>query len=379
LIGLYCSERILIIKTERREGKILRKCKTLVINPGSTSTKIAVFNNEEVILEKTLRHSSEEIKKYERVFDQFQFRKQIILDELKGYDFDIQTLDAIVGRGGVLKPILGGTYRVNEKMLEDIKISARGEHASNLGAVIANDIAGELNIPAFIVDPPVVDEMQSLARITGLDGYERESKFHALNQKAVARKAAKELGKKYDEVNLVVAHLGGGISVGAHEKGRVIDVNNALYGEGAFSPERTGGLPTRAVLEMCITEKLTEKEIKQRLAGKGGLVSYLGINDAKQVSEMVKEGNEKAELIYKAMAYQVAKDIAGCSAVLKGNVDAIVITGGVAYDKTFVGWISERVQFISQIKVYPGELELEALREGALRVLRKEEDIKIYE
>ncbi len=187
------------------------------------------------------------------------------------------------------------------------------------------------------------------------------------------------MGKKYDEVNLVVAHLGGGISVGAHEKGRVIDVNNALYGEGAFSPERTGGLPTRAVLEMCITEKLTEKEIKQRLAGKGGLVSYLGINDAKQVSEMVKEGNEKAELIYKAMAYQVAKDIAGCSAVLKGNVDAIVITGGVAYDKTFVGWISERVQFISQIKVYPGELELEALREGALRVLRKEEDIKIYE
>ncbi|EOC99638.1 butyrate kinase [Caldisalinibacter kiritimatiensis] len=350
----------------------------LIINPGSTSTKIAIFDNEKPVLEETLRHSSEELEKYEKIYDQYEFRKNIILETLNEKGFNITKLSAVVGRGGLLKPIDGGTYKVNEPMIEDLKVGVLGEHASNLGGIIANEIASQLNIPAFIVDPVVVDEMEDVARISGMPELERKSIFHALNQKAVARRAAKELGKSYEEVNLIVAHLGGGVSVGAHRKGRVIDVNNALDGEGPFSPERSGGLPVGDLAKLCFSGKYTLADIKKKIKGNGGLVAYLGTNDGREVVKMIKNGDEKAELVYKAMAYQVAKDIGSCAAVLKGEVDGIVITGGIAYDDMFVGWVKERVGFISKVFVYPGEDEMIALAQGGLRVLRGEEEPKEY-
>ena len=350
----------------------------LIINPGSTSTKIAIYDNEKSVFEEVLRHSAEEINKYDKIVDQFQFRKDLILDALNKKDINITKLSAVVGRGGLLKPIPGGTYSVNEAMLEDLNNSTRGQHASNLGGIIAYEIAKQLNIPSFIVDPVVVDEMEDLARVSGLRGVERVSIFHALNQKAVARNAAKELGKRYDETNLVVAHLGGGISIGAHEKGKIIDVNNALNGEGPFSPERTGTLPVIDIINLCFSGKYTREEIEKLNVGKGGLISYLGTNDGREVSKMIEEGNKEAELIYKAMAYQVSKEIGAAATVLKGRIDGIVITGGLAYDKQFVQWIRERVDFMGKIIVYPGEDEMFALAQGGLRVLRGEEVAQEY-
>ncbi|WIF96141.1 butyrate kinase [Caminicella sporogenes] len=350
----------------------------LAINPGSTSTKIAIFDNEKPILETTLRHPAEEINKFEKIYDQYEFRKNVILDTLNEKGINLTKLNAVVGRGGLLKPIKGGTYSVNEKMIEDLKMGVLGEHASNLGGILAYEIASNLNIPAFIVDPVVVDEMQDVARISGMPEIERRSIFHALNQKAVARRAAKEKGKKYEEMNIIVAHLGGGISVGAHQNGRVIDVNNALDGEGPFSPERAGGLPVGDLAKLCFSGRYTLDEIKKKIKGKGGLVAYLGTNDGREVVKMIKNGDKKAELVYKAMAYQVSKEIGSCAAVLKGNIDAIVITGGIAYDEMFVSWIKERVGFIGEIIVYPGEDEMKALAEGGLRVLRGEEKPQEY-
>ncbi|MBS4538277.1 butyrate kinase [Clostridium sp. D2Q-11] len=350
----------------------------LVINPGSTSTKIAIYDNEKVVLEETLRHSTEELKGYEMIYDQYEFRKNIILETLNNKGINITKLSAVVGRGGLLKPIAGGTYSVNEQMVNDLKVGVLGEHASNLGGIIAEEIASQLNIPAFIVDPVVVDEMNDVARISGMPELERKSIFHALNQKAVARRAAEELGKSYDELNVIVAHLGGGISVGAHKEGKVIDVNNALDGDGPFSPERAGGVPTGDLAKLCFSGKYTLNDIKKMIKGNGGLVAYLETNDAREVSGMAAEGNEKAELVYKAMAYQVAKEIGACAAVLKGKVDGIIITGGIAYDKEFISWITERVDFIGKVFVYPGEDELIALAQGGLRVLRGEEQAQEY-
>jgi len=350
----------------------------LTINPGSTSTKIAIFDNEKPILEETLRHSSDEIAKYNSIIDQYEFRKNIILETLNEKGINITKLNGVVGRGGLLKPIPGGTYEVNNQMLEELRLGARGEHASNIGGIIAYEIASQLNIPSFIVDPVVVDEMEDIARISGMPEIKRVSIFHALNQKAVARRAAKEMNKGYEDVNLIVAHLGGGISVGAHKKGRVVDVNNALDGDGPFSPERSGGLPVGDLAKLCFSGKYTLDDIKKKIKGNGGLVAYLDTNDAREVEGMIQKGNEKAELIYKAMAYQVAKEIGSCAAVLEGQVDGIIITGGIAYDKQFVQWIKERVSFISQVLVYPGEDELIALAEGGLRVLRGEEKAKQY-
>lgn len=352
--------------------------RVLAINPGSTSTKIAIYDNEKPILETTLRHPSDEINKYEKIYDQYEFRKNVILDALNEKEINLTKLNAVVGRGGLLKPIKGGTYSVNDKMLEDLKVGVLGEHASNLGGILANEIASKLNIPAFIVDPVVVDEMQDVARVSGMPEIDRKSIFHALNQKAVARRAAKEIGKKYEEMNFIVAHLGGGVSVGAHKKGKVIDVNNALDGEGPFSPERSGGLPVGDLAKLCFSGEYTLGEIKKLIKGKGGLVAYLGTNDGREVVKMIENGDKKAELVYKAMAYQVAKEIGSCAAVLKGNVDAIVITGGIAYDKMFADWIKEKVGFISEVVVYPGEDEMIALAEGGLRVLRKEEEAQEY-
>lgn len=350
----------------------------LTINPGSTSTKIAIYDNEKPVLVETIRHSTEELAPYGSIFEQYEFRKNVILETLNEKGINITKLNAVVGRGGLLKPIPGGTYAVNQAMIKDLEKGVLGEHASNLGGMIANEIASQLNIPSFIVDPVVVDEMEDVARISGMPEIERKSIFHALNQKAVARRAAKDMGKEYNQVNFIVAHLGGGISVGAHQKGRVIDVNNALDGEGPFSPERSGGLPVGDLAKLCFSGKYSHGEIKKMITGKGGLVAYLGTNDGRDVTKMISEGNKEAELVFEAMAYQVAKEIGSCAAVLSGNVDAILITGGLAYGETLVNWIKKRVEFISQVLVYPGEDEMIALAEGGLRVLRGEEKAQEY-
>lgn len=351
----------------------------LIINPGSTSTKIAVFENENPIFETTLRHSNEELSKYAKVADQFEFRKNLIIDALKENNISLESLDAAVGRGGLLKPIEGGTYAVNDKMVEDLKKSTLGEHASNLGGLIARSIGDETGIPSFIVDPVVVDEFEDVARICGHPEFKRISIWHALNQKAVARRAATEkFGKKYEEMNFVVAHLGGGISVAAHKKGRAIDANNALNGDGPFSPERSGSIPADQLVNACFSGKYTEAEIKKMIVGKGGLSALLGTNNAKEVSDRAAAGDENAKLIYDAMAYQVAKAVGEYAVVLDGDVDAIIITGGIAYDKSFVAMIEKKVKFIADVIAYPGEGELLALAQGGLRILNKEESAKEY-
>ncbi|MBB6715405.1 butyrate kinase [Clostridium gasigenes] len=352
--------------------------KLLIINPGSTSTKIGVYEGEKEILEETLRHSSEEIEKYETIYDQFEFRKEVIINVLKEKNFDMNTLDAVVGRGGMLKPMEGGTYTVNEQMLEDLKVGVQGQHASNLGGILSNQIGKELGIPAFIVDPVVVDELQPIARLSGTPEIPRKSKFHALNQKAVAKRYGKESGKGYENLNLIVTHLGGGVSVGAHKNGKVIDVNNALDGDGAFSPERAGAVPVGDLIKLCYSGKYSEAEVCSRMVGKGGFVAYINTNDVRDVLKLVNEGNKEAELIYNAFIYQVAKNIGEMATVLEGKVDAIIITGGIAYSEKVIADIKKRVGFISEIVVYPGEDELLALAQGAIRVISGEEEAKVY-
>ncbi|MEF3245307.1 MAG: butyrate kinase [Caldisericaceae bacterium] len=353
--------------------------KILVINPGSTSTKIAIFEDEKELLSKTIRHSSDELKNFKSIISQYDFRVRIIEEELNKLNFKLEDFNAFVGRGGLLHPIASGTYRVNEGMLQDLLEARYGEHASNLGAIIAFNLAKKVDKPAYIVDPVVVDEMEPLAKYSGLKGIERKSIWHALNQKAVARRAAKDLGKTYQDVNLVVVHLGGGISIAAHKKGRTVDVNNALNGDGPFAPERAGGLPTVSLVDLCLSGKYTYEEMKKLLAGKGGLVSHLGTNSALEVEKRINDGDSYAKLVYEAMAYQVAKTIGEMATVLEGKVDAIVLTGGLANSEMLVNWIKERVSFISQVLIYPGEDEMTALLEGALRVLRGEEKEKTYE
>ncbi|WP_101773713.1 butyrate kinase [Peptostreptococcus faecalis] len=353
--------------------------KILTINPGSTSTKIAVYDNDKEVFEKTLRHSSDEIGQFKNISDQFNFRKDVIEKELKDANISLGDLDCIVGRGGLLKPIKGGTYNVTPNMLDDLRKGVSGQHASNLGGIIANEFSKELNIPAYIVDPVVVDEMNAVARISGLADVERRSIFHALNQKAIARRYADEVGKKYEDLNLIVAHMGGGISVGAHEKGSVVDVANALDGEGPFSPERSGGIPVGNLVEMCYSGKYTIYDMKSKITGKGGLVSYLNTNDAREVESMINDGDEKAALVYDAMAYQVAKEIGACAVALNGKVDAILLTGGIAYSKIFTDSIVDRVKFLADVKVYPGEDEMIALALGGLRVLNGDESAQDYD
>jgi len=356
----------------------MEEFRILAINPGSTSTKIAIYDNDKEVFETTLRHSAEEINKFDKIFDQYDFRKDVILNTLDEAGINLTKLHAVVGRGGLLKPIAGGTYAVSDSMLEDLKVGVLGEHASNLGGIIANEIATGLHIPAFIVDPVVVDEMHEVARISGMPELARKSIFHALNQKAVARRAADELGKGYDEVNLIVAHMGGGVSVGAHENGRVVDVNNALDGDGPFSPERSGGLPAGDLAKICYSGKVPHADLKKKLKGQGGIVAYLGVNDGREVLKMIEDGNKEAELVFKAMAYQVAKEIGSCATVLKGKVDGIVITGGLAYSELLIKWISESVEFIGKVFIYPGEDEMSALAGGAVRVLSGAEEAQVY-
>ncbi|ABG83930.1 butyrate kinase [Clostridium perfringens] len=352
--------------------------KLLIINPGSTSTKIGVYEGEKEILEETLRHSAEEILKYDTIFDQLDFRKEVILKVLKEKGIDINELDAVVGRGGMLKPIEGGTYEVNEAMVEDLKIGVQGPHASNLGGILSNEIAKEIGKRAFIVDPVVVDEMEDVARLSGVPELPRKSKFHALNQKAVAKRYAKEHNTSYEDVNLIVVHMGGGVSVGAHRKGRVIDVNNALDGDGPFSPERAGGVPSGELLEMCFSGKYSKEEVYKKLVGKGGFVAYANTNDARDLIKLSQEGDEKGSLIFNAFIYQIAKEIGSMAVVLDGEVDAIVLTGGIAYSDYVTNAINKKVKWIAPMVVYGGEDELLALAQGAIRVLDGVEEAKIY-
>lgn len=354
--------------------------KVLAINPGSTSTKIAVFEDGKEIFITTIRHTTDELKDFACIADQFEFRKNLILKELEKANIDIHTLNAIVGRGGLVKPIESGVYEVNDILTADLKKGTMGEHASNLGGLIAGDLAKNLkNVKAYIADPVVVDELNDLARISGHPQFERISIFHALNQKAIAREYAKSIGKKYESLNLIVAHLGGGVSVGAHEKGRVIDVNNALNGDGPFSPERSGGLPAGQLAEYCFSGKATLKEVKAMITGKGGLVAYLGTNSAYEVEKNAEAGDKKSKLIQDAMAYQVCKEIGAMAAVLKGKVDAILITGGMAYNKAMVAEMAETVKFIAPVHNYPGEDEMAALANNGFMVLNGEIAPKSYQ
>jgi len=353
--------------------------KSLIINPGSTSTKIGVFEDEELLFDETLRHSTEEISQYPKIVDQKDFRKDIIINLLKEKNFDINSLDMVVGRGGMLKPIPGGTYEVNDALIKDLKEAVRGEHASNLGGILAAEIGKEAGARAFIVDPVVVDELCDEARISGHPEIERVSVFHALNQKAIAKRYAKEVNKNYEDLNLIVVHMGGGVSVGAHTGGRVVDVFNALDGDGAFSPERAGGLPTGGLIKLCFSGKYTQAEVTKMMVGGGGLNAYLGTNDMRDVVKAVSEGDEKAKLIMDAFVFQVAKDIGAMGAVLKGKVDQVLVTGGIAYNADLVEMIEERAGFVAGFTVYPGEDELLALTQGGLRVLNGEEEVKIYQ
>ena len=351
--------------------------KLLIINPGSTSTKIGVFENETSIYENTLRHSMEELSPYKKMTDQYDFRMSIIVNALKEAGIDVASLDAIVGRGGLVKPIDGGTYYVNEAMLHDLRIGLQGQHASNLGGLIANAIGNKIGKPAFIVDPVVVDEFMEISRISGHPLIKRRSIFHALNQKAIARQYCKDVGKAYTDLNLIVVHMGGGISVGMHAKGRVIDANNALDGEGPFSPERSGTLPTGDLSALCFSGEYSHADIKKMIAGNGGLVAYFGSNNLLELEERAQTEPE-VKIAIDAMCYQVAKEIGAMSTAVCGEVDAILLTGGIARSEFITDEVAKRVSFIAEVHKYPGEDELAALAQGALRVLRGEEVAKEY-
>lgn len=353
--------------------------KILVINPGSTSTKIGVYQDNECLFVKNIHHDNETLSRYEQISDQFEIRKNIILEELAAQDIALQSLDAVIGRGGLVKPIKSGIYEVNDSLINDLKAGVNGQHASNLGGLIAQNIVEQIpGARAFIADPVVVDELEDIARISGNALFERQSIFHALNHKAVGRAYAKKVGEKYEELNLIIAHMGGGSSVGAHRKGRVIDVNNALDGDGPFSPERSGGVPAGALVRLCFSGKVSLEEMKKQLTGKGGFVSYLGTNNGIEVENNALAGDKKAALIFNAMGYQVAKEIGAMSAVLKGEVDAIILTGGLAYSKPLTAFISEHVAHLATVHLEAGEDELNALASNALMALNNEIEVALY-
>lgn len=351
----------------------------LAINPGSTSTKIAVYENDIVVFLKTIRHSVEEMSQFEKITDQCNYRRDIIYEELKNADVRLDLIKIVIGRGGFVRPIPAGVYRVNELMKKELIEGKNGEHASNLGALIADNIAKQLpDAKAYIADPVVVDELEPIARFSGHPLFKRTSAFHALNQRAIARTHAKSINKKYEDLNLIVAHLGGGISIGVHRKGRVIDVNQALDGNGPISPERSGSLPAGSLLKMAFSGDYTFEEMKSMITGKGGLFAYTGLNDAYEVEKAALAGDQNSYNVMEAMAYQIAKEIGAFSTVLKGDVDAILITGGMANSKWFTNMIIERVYKIAPVHIYPGEDEMRALAENALLVLKGEVEVKEY-
>ncbi|MCH5244414.1 MAG: butyrate kinase [Lentimicrobiaceae bacterium] len=354
--------------------------KVLTVNPGSTSTKIAVFVDENNVFQKNIKHSAEELAPYAEIADQFAFRRDMIINVIKDEaKMDLSDFDYVVGRGGLVKPVASGIYEVNEALKRDLRAGVTGKHASNLGGLIASDLAQMSGkAKAYIADPVVVDELDDVARITGHPAFNRVSVFHALNQKAIARTYAKEHGKKYEDLNLIVVHLGGGISVASHRKGLAVDVDNCLDGNGAFSPERSGSLPCGELIDACFSGKYTQAQLRKMVCGQGGYVAYLGTNDAYEVELRVKAGDEKAALIEQAMIYQVSKEVGAQATVLKGKVDAILITGGIARGKDFVEGIKERVSFIAPVFVYPGEDEMKALAMNAYMLHRGEISARIY-
>ncbi len=349
----------------------------LAIDPGSTSTKLGVFYENELMKE-TIRHDRDLIDGFGSVFDQKDMRVSSIYEFLKSKGLDGARFDAIVARGGLLKPVEGGVYSVDEAMLDDLRSGRYGVHAANLGGIIAHEFSSDFSCPAFIVDPPTIDEMDEVAKLTCFKDLTRRSKFHALNQRAAARKAAAELDKSYDEVNLIVAHMGGGVSVGAHRRGRVVDVNNALDGDGPYAVERTGSLPVGDLVRLIKDGVYTPDELLSVFSKKGGIYSYLGLTDMKKIEKMVDDGDEYARLIVDGFIYQVAKEIGSLACALDGKVDGIVFTGGIAYSDYIVGKISSKVSFLAPIFVFPGEFEIESLIDGALRVLNGEEEAKTY-
>lgn len=350
----------------------------LVINPGSTSSKVALFNGVSLVAQKNLSHATTALDKFEKIVDQYSYRRDMILDWLVAEGYKTEQLKAVVGRGGLLKPMPSGAYKVTEAMIDDLKIGVQGEHASNLGGILAKSIADIEGIDAYIVDPVAVDEFETVARISGIPDLKRKSLLHALNVRAIGHAVAKELKRPFVTLNMVIAHLGGGISVVPVRKGKMVDANNANE-MGPFSPERVGGLPVGDLAKLCFSGDYTMQTLKPKLRGKGGLVAYLGTNDAREVLKMIEEGNHKAKLIFEAMGYQIAKEIGAMATVLKGDVDIIVLTGGVAYSEYLTTYINNFIGFIAPVIVKPGEDEMTALNEGYLRTVSGEDKVKIYE
>lgn len=352
--------------------------KILAINPGSTSTKIGVFYNDHEVWSKNIIHSAAELAPFTSIMEQYGYRLDKMKAELNQNGYALSDFDAFVARGGLLKPLEGGTYKIAEPMLRDLETNRYGAHASNLGALLAHQLGVENGKESFIVDPVVVDELDAIARITGLPDMEKRSIFHALNQKAIARRFASNMNSRYEDYNLIIAHLGGGISVGCHKKGRVVEVNNALSGDGPFSPERTGSIQAQQFADMILSRQLSKDMISKTLAGRGGLVAHLGTNDAREVERRIHNGDQHAELIYQAMIYQVARSIAAAAIPVKGEVDFIIITGGMAHSRYLTDKLTDYIKFIAPVEIYPGEDELKALAEGALRIVKGEEEYKAY-
>ena len=352
------------------------KYNILAINPGSTSTKLALYENDKEIFCNTLEHSAEEIEKYDKIQDQFEMRKNLVISSLLEKGYDIKSLSAVVGRGGMVPKVKSGAYKVNETMVNRLKFNPVIEHASNLGALIAYEIANEVNISAYIYDSVRVDELKDVARISGMPEIPRTSTSHALNSRAMAMKVAKMNGNKYSDMNFVVAHLGGGISVSVHEKGRMVDI--LADDEGPFSPERAGRVPCKELIDLCYSGEFDKKTMNKKLRGNGGLKAYLNTVDVREVEEMIERNDEKAKLVLEAMAYQVSKGIGDLSTVVEGKVDAIVLTGGIAYSKRITALIKKRVEFIAPVEIMPGENEMESLAMGILRVLKGEEEASEY-
>ena len=352
--------------------------RVLVINPGSTSTKLAVYENDSPLFETVLRHGTAALLEHKELDESLAFRQQLIEQALREHGVQVSSLSAVIGRGGLLRPIAGGVYAVNEKMLKDLRACTYGDHPCNLGAMLADKIARGAGLPAYIADSVVTDELSDLARLSGHPKISRRSVFHALNQKAVAKRFCAERGLCYEKINLIVAHMGGGVSVGAHEKGRVVDVNDALGGDGPYSAQRSGGLPANGLLKLYYEEGVLPQQMVKKLTTECGLLGYLDTDDGREINRRVQEGDENARLVFEGLAYQIAKEIGSCAAVLGGDIQAILLTGGLAYDKLLTGWIGERVNFLAEVVVIPGEDELRALCEAALRALRGQEALLEY-
>lgn len=352
--------------------------KILVINLGSTSTKVAVSAAGEMLFTESVHHPAEELKQFKTIIDQYELREQTILGVLTSKGISLDEIDMVASRGGNMKPTPGGIYEICPAMIDDMKSGKYGQHPNMCGGIVAYNLGKERNIPALTVDPPTVDEMCVSARYSGIPQIRRQSSFHALNSKATARKIAARLGKEYEEVNLITAHLGGGISIGAHRKGKVVDVNNSLDGDGPFSPERAGALPVGDLIRLCFCGEYTKEQLLRLVQGGGGLVAYLGTTSGLEIEKRISEGDAVAAEVFEAMSYQVAKEIGACATVLKGQVDAIALTGSLAYSQRLTDSLTEKVSFIAPVLLDPGENEMEALAAGAMRYANGEEKLSIY-